>query len=142
MTESQQYWLPGYGLSRHIVLSQIQYFLGPTSSARPYSYQGREGYLVTGTPLTRQQIEDLANMSLEYEKGAAMRMAHNNFNFNADGKSSEQYVNELISVGMREKERDRVSDRNEDREREGESDRWRCRRYSPLDRRSRHKQSW
>ncbi|RAL15438.1 uncharacterized protein BO97DRAFT_411565 [Aspergillus homomorphus CBS 101889] len=51
--EIQQYWLPGYGLSRYIVLSHIQYFLGPSATARPYSYQGRDGYLVTGVPLTR-----------------------------------------------------------------------------------------
>lgn len=35
----QQYWLPGFGLSRHIVLGHIQYFLGPSASARPFTYQ-------------------------------------------------------------------------------------------------------
>ena len=39
MSPVQQYWLPGYGLSRHIVLGHIQYFLGPTATVRPYSYQ-------------------------------------------------------------------------------------------------------
>lgn len=39
MAQEQQYWLPGYGLSRHIVLGHIHYFLGPSASARPYSYQ-------------------------------------------------------------------------------------------------------
>lgn len=39
MSDSQQYWLPGYGLSRHIVLGHIQYFLGPSASVRPYTYQ-------------------------------------------------------------------------------------------------------
>ncbi|PGH06570.1 hypothetical protein AJ79_06509 [Helicocarpus griseus UAMH5409] len=140
MSQQQQYWLPGYELSRHVVLSQIQYFLGPSSSARPFSYQGREGYLITGTALTRQQIQDLKSMSLEYEKGAAMRMAHNNFNHDTDGKLSGSYVNELISVGGRDKERDRVSDRTENRERE--SERNRDRRYAHSDRRSRHKKSW
>lgn len=76
MSPDQQYWLPGYGLSRHIVLGHIHYFLGPTASVRPYSYQvcpvdtyaplrvtcpnrillgikGREGYLINGVPLTR-----------------------------------------------------------------------------------------
>ncbi|PGH29424.1 hypothetical protein GX50_07827 [[Emmonsia] crescens] len=138
MSQTQQYWLPGFGLSRHIVLSQIQYFLGPASSARPYSFQGREGYLITGTPLTRQQIEDLANMSLEYEKGAAMRMAHNNFNYNTNMKSA-QYINELINVGGRDQERERPADRKDDRERESERNRDR---YVPSDRRTRQKQSW
>jgi hypothetical protein len=39
--ERGEYWLPGYNLSRHIVLSQIQYFLGPDASVRPYNYQVR-----------------------------------------------------------------------------------------------------
>lgn len=71
-TREQQYWLPGFGLSRHIVLGHIQYFLGPSASARPFTYQvthempapsescslfnslqGREGYLINGMPLTR-----------------------------------------------------------------------------------------
>jgi hypothetical protein len=39
MSDSQQYWLPGFGLSRHIVLGHIQYFLGPDASVRPYTYQ-------------------------------------------------------------------------------------------------------
>jgi len=32
-----EYWLPGYQLSRHIVLRQLQYFLGPSATVRPYS---------------------------------------------------------------------------------------------------------
>lgn len=39
----QQYWLPGFGLSRHIVLGHIQYFLGPNASARPFTYQVMNG---------------------------------------------------------------------------------------------------
>lgn len=35
----QEYWLPGYGLSKHIVITQIQYFLGPSTSVRQYQYQ-------------------------------------------------------------------------------------------------------
>ncbi|KAK2809566.1 hypothetical protein FQN50_003619 [Emmonsiellopsis sp. PD_5] len=142
MSQPQQYWLPGYQLSRHIVLTQIQYFLGPSASARPFSYQGREGYLITGAPLTRKQIEDLATLSLEYEKGQAMRMAHNNFSPDPSKNSSEQFINELISVGQRENERERDSDRNTDRLMNRERERNRDRRYVPSDRRSRHKQSW
>lgn len=34
----QEYWLPGYGLSRHIVFKELQCFLGPNATVRPYSY--------------------------------------------------------------------------------------------------------
>jgi len=35
----QEYWLPGYGLSRQVVVRQIQYFLGPSATIRPYCLQ-------------------------------------------------------------------------------------------------------
>ncbi|RAK76205.1 uncharacterized protein BO72DRAFT_431150 [Aspergillus fijiensis CBS 313.89] len=92
--ETQNYWLPGYGLSRSIVLSQIQYFLGPAATARPYSYQGRDGYLITGVPLTRDQIDDLAAMSREYERQESLRMAGES----AGGSYGwdEPYINEIV----------------------------------------------
>ena len=54
-SEPNRYFVPGYGISRHIIFSHIQFYLGPYASVRPYSYQGREGYLVTapGRPLTK-----------------------------------------------------------------------------------------
>lgn len=39
MSRVQQYWLPGYGLSRHVVLGRIHEFLGPSATVRPFSYQ-------------------------------------------------------------------------------------------------------
>ena len=44
---SFSYFLPGYGLSRSVVLQQIPYQLGPNASVRPFSYQQREGYLIS-----------------------------------------------------------------------------------------------
>ncbi|KAL8833392.1 MAG: hypothetical protein Q9170_004302 [Blastenia crenularia] len=72
----KQYFLPGWGISRNIIFSHIHYFLGPDASVRPYSYQGREGYLVLtpGPPLTESQIEDLQNLSRQFEQQAAERM--------------------------------------------------------------------
>ncbi|KAL4897086.1 hypothetical protein BDV59DRAFT_169773 [Aspergillus ambiguus] len=93
MSQVQQYWLPGYGLSRQIVLGHIQYFLGPSATARPYTYQGREGYLIVGVPLTREQIDDLALMSREYERQETLRMAGETVM-----DSSETYINEIVPV--------------------------------------------
>jgi len=123
MSQDQQYWLPGYGLSRHIVLRQIQYFLGPTASARPYSLQGREGYLIEGTPLTREQIDDLKVLSQQYEREAAMKMtANDDPSPDTNGNSSNLDINQLISVDR---------DRDWDRDRERERDRARDRRKGP-----------
>ncbi|KAJ5494118.1 hypothetical protein N7463_010205 [Penicillium fimorum] len=107
MSPVQQYWLPGYGLSRHIVLGHIHYFLGPSATVRPYSYQGREGYLINGVPLTREQIDDLAVMSREYEKQEATRMAHNTTGGSTSSSNSdnsaihpEPYINEIIPISQ------------------------------------------
>lgn len=107
MAPVQQYWLPGYGLSRHIVLGHIHYFLGPSATVRPYSYQGRDGYLINGVPLTRDQIDDLAVMSREYEKQEATRMTHNTSGSSTSSSSSdnsatqtEPYINEIIPINQ------------------------------------------
>ncbi|CAG8180866.1 unnamed protein product [Penicillium salamii] len=92
MSPVQQYWLPGYGLSRHIVLGHIHYFLGPSATARPFCYQ--------------EQIDDLTAMSREYEKQEATRMTHNSSNTsnasasseNSTNQSNEPYINEIIPV--------------------------------------------
>ncbi|KAE8352586.1 hypothetical protein BDV28DRAFT_123201 [Aspergillus coremiiformis] len=83
MSQVQQYWLPGYGLSRHIVLGHIQYFLGPSASVRPYTYQ--------------KQIDDLAAMSREYERQETLRMVGDS---TVDGspRHTEPYINEIVPV--------------------------------------------
>ncbi|KAL1987884.1 hypothetical protein VTN96DRAFT_1868 [Rasamsonia emersonii] len=105
MSQVQQYWLPGYGLSRHIVLGHIQYFLGPDATARPYTYQGRDGYLIHGAPLTREQINDLAVMSREYERQEAARMSSRACGDGTSRQSSEPYINEIIPVNQRPRRR-------------------------------------
>lgn len=37
--EHKQYFVPGFGISRHIIFGHIQYYLGPSASVRPYQYQ-------------------------------------------------------------------------------------------------------
>ncbi|XHF97704.1 hypothetical protein AWENTII_001289 [Aspergillus wentii] len=83
MPPVQEYWLPGYGLSRHIVLGHIQYFLGPSSSVRPYTYQ--------------EQINDLAVMSREYERQEALRMAGDSI-IDSPSRQTEPYINEIVPV--------------------------------------------
>src|SRR5271170_2810982 len=53
----QEYWLPGYGLSRQIVLSQLPFFLGPTASVRPFTYHVCRRMPFPGTVLTIDRAE-------------------------------------------------------------------------------------
>ncbi|OJJ51585.1 hypothetical protein ASPZODRAFT_12400 [Penicilliopsis zonata CBS 506.65] len=80
MSRVQEYWLPGYGLSRHIVLGHIRFFLGPSAS---------------------EQINDLAIMSREYERQEALRMAHRSNLDITSQNPAEPYINELVSVNPR-----------------------------------------
>ena len=59
--EYRPYFVPGYGISRHIIFSHIQYYLGPSATVRPYSYRGREGYLVSGA---RQALTRVSHPTL------------------------------------------------------------------------------
>lgn len=69
--ELNSYFLPGYGISRAVIQSEIRYHCGPDAIVRPYTHQvckfgnskysvtdaaqGRDGFLVTtaGPPLTQ-----------------------------------------------------------------------------------------
>ncbi|KAL2053762.1 hypothetical protein ABVK25_006067 [Lepraria finkii] len=93
------YFVPGYRISRHVMFTNIHYYLGPCATVRPFSYQQREGYLVSnaGTPLTKSQIEDLQYLSEQYEQQEAERMIR------ASGamSSADVYINKPIPVQQR-----------------------------------------
>lgn len=93
------YFVPGYGISRHIMFTHIQYHLGPYVSVRPFTYQQREGYLISnpGSALTKSQIEDLQYMSRQYEQQEAERMIR------ASGAldRADVYINRPIPVQQR-----------------------------------------
>ncbi|KAJ9603602.1 hypothetical protein H2200_011788 [Cladophialophora chaetospira] len=99
MSPTTDYWISGYGLSRHIVLRQLQYFLGPSSTVRPYSYHGREGFLINGPQLTKEQIEDLRRQSEQYERQQTMRMSTKPRNGNGnDSDDDDCDINEIVSI--------------------------------------------
>lgn len=63
-TSIETYWLPGFELSKQVVLAQIRFLLGPTASARPYSHQGSDGFMITGSKLTEVSQSDLVQVPL------------------------------------------------------------------------------
>ncbi|KAL1638444.1 hypothetical protein SLS56_000253 [Neofusicoccum ribis] len=80
------YFVPGYGISRAVIQGEIRYHCGPDAI-------GRDGFLVTtaGPPLTKAQIEDIKEASREYEERQAER----------SGDDTEPFVNKPIPVGTR-----------------------------------------
>ncbi|MCJ1274010.1 hypothetical protein MMC21_001803 [Puttea exsequens] len=97
------YFVPGYGLSRQIVFTHIPFYLGPDATVRPFSYQQREGYLISnpGAPLTKDQIQDLQYLSMQYEEQEAERMIRASGAMNAH----DLYINQPIPVQQRVRHR-------------------------------------
>ena len=115
------YFVPGYGLSRQVVFSHFQYFLGPFATVRSFSYQQREGYLFSsaGLPLTRvrqqlwvpcqqltltmhqSQVEELQRLSREFEEEATERMIKYSLLSTDVGKAESHYLNQPLRVQKR-----------------------------------------
>ncbi|KAI9711358.1 MAG: hypothetical protein M1812_007207 [Candelaria pacifica] len=97
--EAGSYFVPGFNISRAVLQSNICYYLGPEAIVRPYTHQGRDGFLVTapGKPLTKRQIDDLITMSKQWEEQAAARMSSD--------AEEENYVNRPVPVAQRERRR-------------------------------------
>ncbi|KAF2276587.1 uncharacterized protein EI97DRAFT_450369 [Westerdykella ornata] len=92
MATVNSYFVPGFGISRAVIQSEICYHCGPGSIVRPYTHQGRDGFLVTtsGPPLTKAQIEDLKASSKEYEENKSRR-----------ANEAEVFVNQPVPVNYR-----------------------------------------
>ncbi|MCJ1362158.1 hypothetical protein MMC16_001260 [Acarospora aff. strigata] len=90
MSSQQEYFVPGFGISRQVMFSHIQFYLGPYASVRPYSYQN--------------QIEDLQNLSRQYEEQAAQRMSMSGSS-NSSNDAEQSYINRPVPVTQRERRR-------------------------------------
>lgn len=85
MAAPNSYFVPGYGISRPVIQSEIRYHCGPDAIVRPYTFQGRDGFLITtiGPPLTKAQIDDLKLSSREYEEKQSRIAGESNVFVNA-----------------------------------------------------------
>ncbi|KUJ11971.1 uncharacterized protein LY89DRAFT_541006, partial [Mollisia scopiformis] len=74
--EKNRYWIPNLDINKKVITQEIQYYLGPESTVRPYTREGEDGFLITtpGECLTDEQIDDICRKSKEvWEKQAAAR---------------------------------------------------------------------
>jgi len=74
--EKNRYWIPNLDINKKVITQEIQYYLGPESTVRPYTREGEDGFLITtpGECLTDEQIDDICHKSREvWEKQAAAR---------------------------------------------------------------------
>ncbi|KAH8782519.1 uncharacterized protein K444DRAFT_593457 [Hyaloscypha bicolor E] len=74
--EKISYWIPNWDINKKVITQEIQYYLGPEATVRPYTRDGEDGFLITtpGQCLTDEQINDICLKSREvWEKQAAAR---------------------------------------------------------------------
>ncbi|KAH8653950.1 hypothetical protein BGZ60DRAFT_496306 [Tricladium varicosporioides] len=73
-SEKNSYWIPNLDIHKKVITQELQFYLGPESSVRPYTREGSDGFLITtpGDCLTDEQIDDICRKSKEHwEKQAA-----------------------------------------------------------------------
>jgi len=92
-----KYWVAIPDISRKVIVSEIQYYLGPEATVRPYAREGEDGFLITtpGDCLTDEQIDDICRKSREvWEKQAAARTAKKE----SDAKQLKRPLNQPVLI--------------------------------------------
>ncbi|KAI0156959.1 hypothetical protein GGR57DRAFT_75592 [Xylariaceae sp. FL1272] len=74
--QMNKYWIPNLEISKKVLTQELQYYLGPEATVRPYTREGEDGFLITtpGPCLSDEQIDDICLKSKElWEKQAASK---------------------------------------------------------------------
>ncbi|KAI1366166.1 hypothetical protein F5Y08DRAFT_144790 [Xylaria arbuscula] len=75
-----RYWIPHLDINKKVITQELQVYLGPEATVRPYTRQGEDGYLIStpGGCLTDEQIDDICLKSKEmWERQAAAKTQQN-----------------------------------------------------------------
>ncbi|KAI0431679.1 hypothetical protein F5Y09DRAFT_340377 [Xylaria sp. FL1042] len=75
-----RYWIPHLDINKKVITQELQCYLGPEATVRPYTRQGEDGFLITtpGACLTDEQIDDICLKSKEmWERQAAAKAQQN-----------------------------------------------------------------
>ncbi|KAI8629932.1 hypothetical protein F5Y19DRAFT_474876 [Xylariaceae sp. FL1651] len=75
-----RYWIPHLDINKKVITQELQCYLGPEATVRPYTRQGEDGFLITtpGPCLTDEQIDDICLKSKEtWERQAAAKTQQN-----------------------------------------------------------------
>jgi len=75
-----KYWIPHLDIHKRVITQELQYYLGPQATVRPFTRDGEDGFLITtpGPCLSDEQIDDICVKSKEmWERQAAARAQPN-----------------------------------------------------------------
>ena len=48
--EKNQFWIPNFDINKKVITQEIQYYLGPEATVRPYTHSVREIHFLTQYP--------------------------------------------------------------------------------------------
>ncbi|KAI9894641.1 MAG: hypothetical protein M1814_001997 [Vezdaea aestivalis] len=69
-----EFWVPGDGITREVIQSEICRHLGNDALVRPGNQNGTRGYIITAMrPLTSAQLEDIRRQSESYGRETSVR---------------------------------------------------------------------
>ncbi|KAK4177694.1 hypothetical protein QBC36DRAFT_386481 [Triangularia setosa] len=91
-----RYWIPNLDIHKKVITQELQYYLGPDASVRPFTREGEDGFLITtpGPCLSDEQIDDICVKSKQlWEKQAAARAA------GSSSKSLKRPLHTPVSLG-------------------------------------------
>ncbi|CAM1501101.1 Fc.00g102630.m01.CDS01 [Cosmosporella sp. VM-42] len=75
-----RYWIPHLDIHKKVITQELQYYLGPQATVRPYTFEGEDGFLITtpGSCLTDEQIDDICRKSKElWDRQTAAKIQQN-----------------------------------------------------------------
>ncbi|KAM7216298.1 hypothetical protein V8F06_008317 [Rhypophila decipiens] len=69
-----KYWIPHLDIHKKVITQELQYYLGPQATVRPFTRDGEDGFLITTPGPCLSDIDDICVKSKEmWERQAAAR---------------------------------------------------------------------
>ncbi|KAK9790003.1 hypothetical protein AB5N19_09033 [Seiridium cardinale] len=115
-----RYWIPHIDIHKRVITQELQFYLGPDATVRPYTREGEDGFLITtpGACLSDEQINDICLKSKEiWDKQAAAKAA------SSPGKQLKRPLHQPVLVSSGDGPGRRSSDRKRNEPRKPYDDR-------------------
>ncbi|KAM3081171.1 hypothetical protein ACMFMG_005127 [Clarireedia jacksonii] len=110
-SQLNRYWITNRDINKRVITTEIQYYLGPESTVRAYTFEGEDGYLIStpGECLTDEQIDDICVKSKElWDKQVAQRAKKQS------GKELKRPLHQPVVISRASKSRSPRSHRSDD----------------------------
>ncbi|KAG6358831.1 hypothetical protein INS49_012350 [Diaporthe citri] len=111
-----RYWIPHKDIHKKVITQELQYYLGPEATVRPFTRDGEDGFLIQtpGPCLSDEQIDDICIKSIEmWERQAASRASTG-----SEGKKLKRPLHQPVVISKGSSSRRRHEDSRRDSNRD------------------------